>query len=60
MMGLYRLVMEFLCVWKCSTNSLSVQHDTTVAAMAAALDVYDGTMPGYAAALFVELYSNGG
>ena len=46
--------------WKCSINSLSVQHDTTVVNMLAALNVYDGTLPGYAAALFVELYSDGG
>lgn len=35
-------------------------HDTTVAAMQTALGVFNGELPPYAAAFFIELYSNNG
>ncbi|CAI8038231.1 Lysosomal acid phosphatase, partial [Geodia barretti] len=39
-------------------DTLLVQHDTTVAAMTTALDVYNNILPPYAAALMIELYND--
>ena len=37
---------------------LTLQHDTTVAALLSALGIYDNIQPPYAATVFVELYSD--
>ena len=35
-----------------------LQHDTTVAALLSALNLYDGISPAYSSAVMVELYSD--
>lgn len=35
-----------------------LQHDTTVAALLSALNIYDGIQPAYSSAVIIELFSN--
>lgn len=40
-----------VCLW-------TLQHDTTVAALLSALNIYDGIQPAYSSAVIIELYSD--
>ena len=56
---MYMCVLQQICIHKARQTRvlLSLQHDTTVAAMLSVFGMYDGIQPPYAAVFIIELYS---